>query len=370
MNRLTINHKKEYEELKKNHYDFYHNWIVFGSGISDDDAIEVIKDISKGVEACFEFYHDFDSIDTVHSRNKSLLEKTEDLDCADYIYLPTLGTDSLGGSVAYYSVSHFKSVNEFIQHFANDIEKRDLSNFEKIMAAYNVVTKLSSYHDSDIIDDPRNVYGVFDTGDIVCEGYVAVFNRLLESVGITASKMEVYLKSPHAQSFVSIDDDKYNIHGNYVFDPTGDSIRYFEFKKKLAQSQTDEYGLNDRAPLFISIRFFAMCSGDPAIGKSHDSSFIWDVSSEAISDRKVIQCMYEINKQIFNQSVSSDDMCPVFSLALGDRKHRLGDFNAQEIKSMVREEVNCLERQTNDLENFFDKSDDVDTKDSLSTLKK
>ena len=74
------------------------------------------------------------------------------------------------------------------------------------MVAYNIAVKISPANRGDA-EDSRNIYGLFSSGAIVCGGYVDVFNRLLESIGIECKLGSVRVKesrSAHAISVVAI----------------------------------------------------------------------------------------------------------------------------------------------------------------------
>ena len=74
---------------------------------------------------------------------------------------------------------------------------------------------------------------------MVCVGYSKLLNELLDKVGIDANRISINVDTSydddfsieekevelagHERSIISIDDDKYNIHGLYMADPTWDN---------------------------------------------------------------------------------------------------------------------------------------------------
>lgn len=121
----------------------------------------------------------------------------------------------------------------------------NLSPLERYLFAYNVVKKYKKYKENN--EDKRqsrNVYELLDNDYMVCVGYASLLIDLLGKLGITCkdygdgvnigfdkNKNEDMVATEnistyggHARVEVKIDDDKYNIHGIYIADPTWDNF--------------------------------------------------------------------------------------------------------------------------------------------------
>lgn len=123
----------------------------------------------------------------------------------------------------------------------------DLSDFEKIIYAYNVSKKFKIYN-MDPNEKPPFKKGRF-IKDIIydeyylCYGFVNMFLELLKQLNVKGYYLENHLdvsyedyekgledlciekciqKTGHCRALVCIKDDKYNIDGMYYFDPTND----------------------------------------------------------------------------------------------------------------------------------------------------
>lgn len=147
-------------------------------------------------------------------------------------------------------------IDEIVSH----INKYDLSPLEKVAFAYDLVRDrvYNEVDDEYSAFDSRDLSSVLLGDNIVCLGYARVFNAVLEGLGIECK--EHYLKgknhtSGHANSIVYIKDDKYNLDGYYVFDPTFDSKKndnneylssYKHFGKSLVASLSTDKRFIDR----------------------------------------------------------------------------------------------------------------------------
>ena len=84
--------------------------------------------------------------------------------------------------------------------------------------------------------DEENYYKSSDvssvlTGDsIVCAGYSNVFNAILKCLNIKAAPL-ISKEAKHQRSIIYVQDEKYNIDGVYVFDPTWDRRKNKEDKE-------------------------------------------------------------------------------------------------------------------------------------------
>ena len=128
-----------------------------------------------------------------------------------------------------------RTIEEYLQtinginNIVSEIEKYDLSELEKIMYAYDLVRDRVYTRESDKESKSvsRDLSSVLFGDKIVCAGYVAIFNAVLKGLGINAIDYILYKKdnskTGHVRSMVQVKDDKYNVNGVFLFDPTWDS---------------------------------------------------------------------------------------------------------------------------------------------------
>lgn len=132
------------------------------------------------------------------------------------------------------SYSTFKGLVESMKWYKQIIKAYDLSPLEKLTLAYDIM-KTFPYNESNNDGlDSREVHRIIETGNIVCVGYTAMLEEMLENIDNNIKmgdfsvacfeKDEVTLRGYHSRSMVNIDDDKYNVHGLYALDATWDSI--------------------------------------------------------------------------------------------------------------------------------------------------
>ena len=139
-----------------------------------------------------------------------------------------------------YSVDEFLEEEKRLNEMVKQIKESDLSPYEKYLAVYNKVKQFKKYKDND--EDKtqaRTIKYILDNEYMVCVGYASLLRILLDKVDIPS--FHLYPKvdksydsgftieciptklSGHQRNIVKIDDDKYNIHGIYIADPTWDN---------------------------------------------------------------------------------------------------------------------------------------------------
>ena len=120
------------------------------------------------------------------------------------------------------------------------IKKANLSPLEKYIAVYNIVKNFKPYKEN--TENPeysRYLRYILDNDYMVCAGYANLLEVLLDKVGISTQHLSVSVDTSykkgftleekpveyagHARVIVNLDDDKYNIHGLYMSDPTWDN---------------------------------------------------------------------------------------------------------------------------------------------------
>lgn len=120
------------------------------------------------------------------------------------------------------------------------IKSKNLSPLERYLAVYNIVKNFKPYKENtNQYEESRYIRYILDNEYMVCVGYAKLLEVLCEKVGIRTTDLSVGVdisydkdvstsETPveyggHARCMVSIDDDKYGVHGIYVADPTWDN---------------------------------------------------------------------------------------------------------------------------------------------------
>lgn len=134
----------------------------------------------------------------------------------------------------------YMNMYEYLDEFSETCLKNNLSPLESALLAYDKA-KFLEYSLDGNANILTNVSDVILSGKAKCTGYSALYIALLSSVGIKAIDVELMIDSdPHARTVVNIDDEKYNIHGIYLCDPTFDSIiRKYDSTDPFLRKQTD-----------------------------------------------------------------------------------------------------------------------------------
>lgn len=351
--RIIIDEKIDACDSKLNNINFNDKEVYFlYDNIRD---VENIVDVVNYISNRFENVNFILDDDADYRDFEAVYDKINKPDC---LYVPyVVRISSILSSATNYSLSHIKSVDDFIHNFSSYIKNTDLSNYEKIMAAYNIAVKISPANRGDA-EDSRNIYGLFSSGAIVCGGYVDVFNRLLESIGIECKLGSVRVKesrSAHAISVVAIDDDKYDIHGKYFFDPTGDSNLYYSIKKQYkdntlrrAKLQNKGVDLDSLFSLFLPVKFAGL--GLDEFSQYLQNQFFdsLDISQHRIEDSKCLSCLYQVHKEIFHNSMDDSEF---ILMNKSNFIHRFGNnkdiffFDGEKTKEEYEEAIENLVRK-------------------------
>ena len=139
-----------------------------------------------------------------------------------------------------YTYDEFNKVNERLDSLIKEIDD-SMSPFEKYTYIYNLVRKYKQYKvidQSEVFDLKQllenknqscNLKYILDSEYMDCKGFSFLLQTLLNKVGIESTDFGVYVNMPdgskagHARTIINLDDDKYNIHGIFISDPTWDS---------------------------------------------------------------------------------------------------------------------------------------------------
>lgn len=135
------------------------------------------------------------------------------------------------------SLKDFIAMRETINYYKELILSSELSEIEQITFAYDIVKSFGYKESTSNKMESRGLAGVIQTGNIVCVGYATLFCQILKELGYNSFSIYTTCinddgkEEGHCRSIVSVDDNKYNIHGLYAFDPTYDHSQIRQYKK-------------------------------------------------------------------------------------------------------------------------------------------
>ena len=122
------------------------------------------------------------------------------------------------------SKEKYDNMEKQLDDFISYTKLQNLSPIEQIMLVYDKAKLLESAGNNDSLET-RQLSDVMANGKAVCAGYTNFFNECVARLGYKCAAIESYVgNTSHMHSIVEINDDKYDIHGIYNFDPTFDSL--------------------------------------------------------------------------------------------------------------------------------------------------
>lgn len=135
------------------------------------------------------------------------------------------------GDNSYYTLEEFIYENNLTGIMTIDIKNSDLSPLEKFMAVYKIVTSLKEYNENDDdLEASRLLKYILNNEYMVCCGFQSLLTELLRQVGIESVSFDVTVKDfsdnseeDHERAIVHIVDEKYDVNGYFVSDPTWDN---------------------------------------------------------------------------------------------------------------------------------------------------
>lgn len=139
-----------------------------------------------------------------------------------------------------YPINQYLEEEKKLETLITPIKNANLSPLERYLAVYNIVKNYKPYKENnDDKNKARYLRYILDNEYMVCVGYSKLLIELLDKVGIDANAISIDVDTSyddgftreekevelagHQRSIISIDDDKYNIHGLYMADPTWDN---------------------------------------------------------------------------------------------------------------------------------------------------
>lgn len=141
------------------------------------------------------------------------------------------------------TIEEFKNMRATLNYYVDLIKDANLSPVEQVMYAYDLVKSIDYKKEEEGQDFSisRKVSGFVNEGLIVCVGYTKLLSQILKELGIEMFEtlVAIYdenlenltddqLYNPnnedftHSRGIIRIDDEKYDIHGVFSLDATGD----------------------------------------------------------------------------------------------------------------------------------------------------
>ena len=167
----------------------------------------------------------------------------------DYTKLEELTLITYGKHQDMYCIKKdFLKYQKKILELKNIFRTNNLSPIEKLIIAYDIV-KQKTYKQGPNDTISGTPHNILFNDFINCRGYTNLLLEILdgENIKIVEQSLTVFDKNKkfidrHGRCTVILDDDKYNIHGLFIMDPTFDC--YYEENKEYLDSDlkpTDLY---------------------------------------------------------------------------------------------------------------------------------
>lgn len=134
--------------------------------------------------------------------------------------------------------------NNNLEHVVEVIRSMNLSPFEAALVIHNYCASFKYNESEGILNSrsSREVVDIFRGGKIVCVGYSQLYKAIADKLNMPGLRVELNAcrvvdkgknnYGGHANNIVYIEDDKYNIRGEYAEDSCWDSIRETNDKKR------------------------------------------------------------------------------------------------------------------------------------------
>lgn len=139
-----------------------------------------------------------------------------------------------------YTLDEYIKEEELLEEQIQPIRDSNLSPLEKYLAVYDIVKKFKPYQKNNENDESNyKLRYILNNKYYTCMGFSNLLKTLLDKVGISSKMIDSSGNKPyrndydqktddeydylHERILVRIDDEKYNIHGYYLADPTWDS---------------------------------------------------------------------------------------------------------------------------------------------------
>lgn len=172
---------------------------------------------------------------TIRVENRELFKQSKAIEHTKNINLTIIN------DLDEYTKEEFIESEKILDDLIEPIKKSNLSPYEKYLAVYNIVKQYKTYKDNITKkSEARSLKNILTNEYIVCVGFATLLTTLLDRVGIPSIPVSALVEDTsfnlpfleeykctilggHKRNIIKIDDDKYNIHGIYLVDPTWDN---------------------------------------------------------------------------------------------------------------------------------------------------
>lgn len=138
------------------------------------------------------------------------------------------------------SLKRYLETEKKLYTFLEPLTKENYSPLETYMYIYDCVKNIKPYRENEnCYESARNLYEILWNEYIVCEGFSNLLVDLLKKAGIKAIPMTCAIenrkqeKEYHSRVLVHLEDQKYQISGYYISDPTWDSVNKNQYQYML-----------------------------------------------------------------------------------------------------------------------------------------
>ena len=152
-----------------------------------------------------------------------------------------------------YKQEEYLKEEEQLDKLIEPIKNSNLSPYEKYLAVYNIVKQFKPYKENnENKEESRYLRYILNNEYIVCVGFSKLLTTLLDKAGIPAMNISVGVDTSyddgftmedkptniegHQRNIIKIDDDKYNIHGIFIADPTWDNSKEYDLYQNSAMT--------------------------------------------------------------------------------------------------------------------------------------
>lgn len=223
----------------------------------------------------------------------------------------------LEGNSQLVTLEDCKKTVQKIDEMAKRIKSLGLSPMEEVVYAYDLVRD-REYIEEEEGEDPtlsRDLTSVLFGNKIVCVGYANILYHVLIKLGIKSKPYQLENVdgcSGHQRLVAYIDDDKYDIHGVYYFDPTKDrrkgNSRKFLYSYRNCAKTKEHMELSDEG------RYIDVTFGDfdkefvESFKKTVETSGIMSVDDEDIAIINEVSYFLESIKLIPRKILYREDL--------------------------------------------------------------
>ncbi len=212
----------------------------------------------------------------------------------------------------FYSIKDIYEAEKLLNLIADNLNKQNFSNLEKILAAYIIAVTFKDYKEGNNLGESRGLYSILSNEYIVCEGYSKLFNTLLERLGIASSEL-IYDsgRGGHAVSVATVNDKKYWIYGKFIFDPTLDNLQKRKNESLKLKINTPVSGFLLSRDEFEGTHYdttvddlIVVDCGEKMQSVTDEDDLYTEISHDRVDSDIIERCFVEVYKKIYGVDVS------------------------------------------------------------------